>query len=448
MKFPVKHFARYVTSAFVTLSLASNIVSAATQSNINTSFTIKKPEHPLTPVLFDIPEGNVCESFINVNGRAESNVGIYLNGNYKTVSAFSDGAFSLTLFLEDGANSFEVKAKRDNDFSNTAASSIQNDSSCLFDSAYAGSSTYKRTTDSVRLELVADHLETRKTAKYIEDNLHIIDKVIEPLDTPTNVSENTSVKRKPFNDAVKRGVAHTFDDLDDDGMSDVTEEVLGFDIYKKDSDSDGIVDSEEIIFGNTVQSELYSLNVNFDKDKDFKCDEILLNGNLSHESVEDLRDENLSLCLSGKNGEECFDIKTDKDGSFLSPLSPKLKDGTYNARFSVGDKVLYEFQASCTSARKNADVVISQVDFQKVYKDVDGRNVKKVRLFSFNPQPVVKGIGSNHDMVFGFWVQGGKRMAQSIALSDANGTFETKPHKKFKTSFGFGKASVLLQQLR
>src|SRR3990167_2825984 len=135
MKFPVKHFARYVTSAFVTLSLASNIVSAATQSNINTSFTIKKPEHPLTPVLFDIPEGNVCESFINVNGRAESNVGIYLNGNYKTVSAFSDGAFSFSLFLEDGANSFEVKAKRDNDFSNTAAYSIQNDSSCLFDSA-------------------------------------------------------------------------------------------------------------------------------------------------------------------------------------------------------------------------------------------------------------------------------------------------------------------------
>lgn len=426
--------------------LCVNFVLAATESNMNTVFTVRQPLHPLKPVLFDLPTAEICQTSIDVNGRAESNVEVYVNGSYKTVSAMADGSFALKLFLEEGENIFQITAKRSGDFSEPSNYTIQNELSCIFNAAYAGSSTSRKTTDSVKVEVVADHLSSRKTDEYISETLHVKDIVIEPIETATPSDKKptgTESKRDPFREAVKDGVEHTFDDLDNDGLSDLAEEVLNFDINTKDSDNDGIVDSEEIRIGAKIVSEESILNVNFAEGTEFACDELLLHGDLSYAEASKETAPKMSLCLSGKNDEECFDIDVESDGSFLSQLSPKLKEGSYNARFEVDGTALSEFQTSCTVSANIADVMISKVDFQKVYEDKEGRAVKKIRLYSLNPQPVVQGIGSNHDMVFGFWMQDDKKVAQSIALSDANGVFETKPHKKLRSSFGFGKAKIV-----
>lgn len=426
---------RHLTTSVIVLFAGVHVISAATTSNVNSSFTIRQPEHPLQPVLYNMPTESECQTTMNVEGRAESNVEIYLNGEPQLMSSSEDGSFQLTLFFENGTNIFEIKAKRDGDFSNPQIYTIKNNA-CGIKGSY--SQRLKKDTQEVTVNQVANHLKIHKTDEYIENTLHIIDENIEPL----NITENYSNNVNPFQDAVDLGIKHTYDDMDNDGISDLTEEILGLNINSKDSDSDGVPDIEEITIGKKTNGVDYNLQVNITDGQTFECKSLLLNGNLEDKSSEPVSEKNIEFCLKGGNGSQCFDILTEKDGSFFEMLEPKIKNGDYQAQFKIEDEIIKESPVTCSPANITGEVTLSQIDFQKIYEDVDGRAVKKVQLYSMKPQPIVKGISSNHDLVFGFWIQDDKKIAKSIAFSDVNGVFETKPNRKLEAPFGFGKASL------
>lgn len=444
----MKKLAHIVQSILVITILTlggMSAVFAATTSIMTTSFTIRQPTHPLTPVLYSMPTSEICNTLLNVNGKAESNVDIYLNGTYKTTSALSDGSFSLTLFLEKGTNTFEVKSKRGDDFSPPVTYTVENNFDCL----PQGPSSSAAAAPKVALKEVADHLETHEVDEYIEDTLTVEDESLEPLTEETEESDtsgdtNTEPDTNPFEDAVEHGVETTYDDFDRDGISDAIEEVMGLDIYTDDSDKDGIADIHEITVEQTIEKEEYELSINITEDQVFSCDDILLHGSIEYtQTIE----PDVTFCLEGNNGEECYDISLQNDGSFVEHVVPHLQEGKYNAHIKVNREVAEEFPINCVTAETLPNVLISQIDLQKVYQNIEGRYIPRTQLFSLRSQPIARGTGANHDMVFAFWVQAKEEIARSIAMSDINGYFQVQPHRKLKSFLGFGKAELFVYGL-
>jgi len=411
--------------AFLLLFSYSCVVFA-NSATLTVRAVIQAANAPLVPLVNDVPTTS-CFNFLNLTGRAESNVDIYVNDKYE-VTADASGDFWLIFILDENVNTFVVKSFRNDTYSSEVTYTIGR-GDCT-------SGSYPNTSGGgggIPIAETVDYIEEKEIDEYIEESVTLGDD-LEPLEE--DLSDGSSSVR----DAIAEGITTTYEDFDEDGISDIVELVLDLDVSTPDSDSDGINDAEEILFTHRVSTKEYDIDINLVDNYTFTCNELFVYGGVSPYDVDA---EDISICMSGKDASVCFDIDVDMYGAFQELLRPSLKAGKYEAHLFLGDDLVKQYDVSCKDPDTTSDVLLSKVDVSKVYKQKGDRYKKRPFVISFTNRPTVQGVASVHDLVFLFWGQYDKAAAvHSLSMSDVNGYFEAMPSTELHTFFGFARETV------
>lgn len=397
------------------------------------------PAESINPITLNSNNDSTCTSYMTVSGQGDPNVSIYLDDVYNT-TADANGDFLIFLKLEEyGQYTFQIHAEygpeQTEKITYRVRKGLASGGACT--SGGYSSGPGKDVVD-IPIAKVKEEIEEREEEieETIEEVIEAVDTTIEPLDDPKDENDANIIE-----EAINQGITTTYEDFDEDGVSDVLELMLDLDIKTDDSDGDGKKDIDEITNEHTIINDDYELDINLQKDQVIECDGSVLHGKLTVNKYTNYPNQPLQLCVQGKE-EACSDFFLEDDGSFFSSFDFVMKQGSYILRFAHDGNRIAEFPIACVDDNLT-DVILSKVDKRKVYRKKGERFKKKSFILSLTNKPTTEGFGTKYQPTFLFWNQKNNvTNAKAIVLNDANGGFKIKTPHRLKTLFGFGRAKV------